>query len=308
MPVTATSAGSRFRSRQRAVVEPVALAPKQSRRLSVWWLLPLLLVGVVALVFVAWEPARSRVAGLLAGLRPAATEPASGGPGGASERAAPGETTIASPTETSTTEPTVAPTATRPPSATPRPTATPQPTATPPPTATLAPTATPPPRATPLPSPTPKAPLPAASGQSLAVSLQAVANASTADGYVDPPVGDVVLGGVRFSLGRGGSVTTQASPLPNNPKSISLPVDAQAPQAVYLLLTGGDLFSRFAGQTVGRVRLVFVDGKVHAVDLVAGQNLPRVEALRRRRQPSDQPGADRGLAWGQSFRCGRGRD
>ena len=78
---------------------------------------------------------------------------------------------------------------------------------------------------------------------------------------------------MRFSLGGGGSITTQAAPLPDNPRSISLPVDAQAPQAVYLLLTGGDLFSRFAGQTVGRVRLVFVDGKVHAVDLVAGQNL-----------------------------------
>jgi hypothetical protein len=105
------------------------------------------------------------------------------------------------------------------------------------------------------------------------VSLQGVANASTTEGYVDPPVGDVVLGGVRFSLGQGGSVTTQASPLPNNPKSISLPVNAQAPQAVYLLLTGGDLFARFAGQTVGRVRLVFADGQTHTVDLVAGQNL-----------------------------------
>jgi hypothetical protein len=247
--------------------EPAAPAPKRPRQLSTWWLLPLLLVGIVVLVLLAWEPARSRVAGLLAGFRPAATEPASGGRGGASERAAPGETASASPSMTFTTKSAVAPTAT------PRPTATPQPTATPPPTATLAPTATPPPRATLLPSPTPKAPLPAASGQSLTVSLQAVANAGTTDGYVDPPVGDVVLGGMRFSLGRGGSVTTQASPLPDNPKSISLPVDAQAPQAVYLLLTGGDLFSRFAGQTVGRVRLVFADGKAHAVDLVAGQNL-----------------------------------
>lgn len=90
---------------------------------------------------------------------------------------------------------------------------------------------------------------------------------------MNPPVGDVILGGVRFSLGQGGSVTTQAAPLPDNPKSIALPINAPAPQAVYLLLTGGDLYSRFAGQTVGRVRLVFGDGKVHVVDLVAGQNL-----------------------------------
>ncbi|MCX7669086.1 MAG: hypothetical protein N2439_03315, partial [Anaerolineae bacterium] len=123
-----------------------------------------------------------------------------------------------------------------------------------------------------LPRATLQAP-PATSGQYLAVSLQGVANARTTDGYVNPPLGDVVLGGVRFSLGQGGSVTTQAAPLPNNPQNIALPVDAQAPQTVYLLITGGDLFSRFAGQTVGRVRLVFSDGKAHAVDLVAGQNL-----------------------------------
>ncbi|PKO20938.1 MAG: hypothetical protein CVU38_17440, partial [Chloroflexi bacterium HGW-Chloroflexi-1] len=170
--------------------------------------------------------------------------------------------------------------ATRAPSATASPaptvpaaTATPQPTATLPPTATLFPTATRPPTATLLPTRTPQAPPTVKSERFVAVSLNGVANASTTDGYVDPPVGDVVLSGVHFSLGQGGSVTTQAAPLPGNPQSVSLSVDAQGPEVVYLLLTGGDLFSRFAGQTVGRVRLVFSDGKVHAVDLVAGQNL-----------------------------------
>ena len=90
---------------------------------------------------------------------------------------------------------------------------------------------------------------------------------------MDPPLGDVTLSGVRFSLGQGESITTQAAPLPGNPQSVSLPVDAQGPEAIYLLITGGDLFSRFVGQTVGRVRLVFADGRAHTVDLVAGQNL-----------------------------------
>ena len=107
----------------------------------------------------------------------------------------------------------------------------------------------------------------------MTVSLRDVATNSTTEGYVNPPLGEITLAGVRFSLGEGSSATTQAGPLPDNPQSIVLSVDVQNPEAVYLLLTGGDLYNRFAGQTVGRVRLVFADGRVHAVDLVAGQNL-----------------------------------
>lgn len=57
------------------------------------------------------------------------------------------------------------------------------------------------------------------------ISLKGTANASTRDGYVNPPVGDVILSGVRFGLGTGESVTTQAAPLPNNPKNVSVQVD-----------------------------------------------------------------------------------
>lgn len=252
MPIQAASA-----------VTPEQAAPvrAQRRRLNAWWLLPLLVVGVVVVALLAWEPARSRIAGLL----PAATEPAAQGSQIAARGASSGAT-AASPAGSPTLGPSASPTSTISPSATPSPSATSQPSPTPLPTATT------PLTRTPAPTNAPQGP-PAASGQFLAVSLNAVANASTADGYVNPPVGDVTLSGVRFGLGAGGSVTTQAAPLPDNPKSIALTVDAQAPQAVYLLLTGGDLFSRFAGQTIGRVRLVFGDGKTHAVDLVAGQNL-----------------------------------
>lgn len=125
--------------------EPIVLAPKRPRRLSAWWLLPLPLVGVMALVLLAWEPARSRVADLLAGIRPAATAPASREPD-TSARAASGDATkgptqgvSVAPTETPAASPTVA----VPPSATPQPSVTSLPTATPPPTATLVPTATP---------------------------------------------------------------------------------------------------------------------------------------------------------------------
>lgn len=46
--------------------EPPILAASQSRRLNAWWLLPLLLLAAVALVFAAWEPARTQIVALLA--------------------------------------------------------------------------------------------------------------------------------------------------------------------------------------------------------------------------------------------------
>jgi len=239
-----------------AAARPVALPPRRARRLSAWWSLPLLIAGVAALAFLVWEPARGRVNDFLADIR---TEPTEIMPP-TSARSAPGDATVG-PTQIASLAPTATPTASA--------TGAASPSATPRPTVTLRPTSTP--TATSRPSDTPTAG--AAAMEFLAVSLQGFVNARTMDGYVAPPVGDVVLGGVRFSLGQGGSVTTQAAPLPDNPTSISLAVDSQSPQTVYLLITGGDLYNRFAGQTVGRVRLVFSDGKAHAIDLVAGQNL-----------------------------------
>ena len=74
------------------------------------------------------------------------------------------------------------------------------------------------------------------------VLLQAVANASTQDGYIDPPLGQIELGGVMFDLPAGrNSVTTQAEPLPDYPTRIVLSdLQFMAPQTIYLLLTGGN--------------------------------------------------------------------
>jgi len=235
---------------------PIEVTPAQRRRLNAWWLLPLLLIAGVALLFALWEPARDRVSELVAGNRPAVTGPASRGsevaqgtrPADATAGSI--EVTSVAPTETLAPLPTFTPLA----SATPRPTATPHATATPAPTNT-------------------SQPPPAAATRYLPVSLQGVANASTMEGYVNPPVGDVVLGGVPFSLGQGQSVTTQAGPLPNHPTRVTLPVDISGPQAVYLLLTGGDLYTRFAGAIIGQVRLAFADGREHRVDLIGGQNI-----------------------------------
>ncbi|MCB0199120.1 MAG: protein kinase [Anaerolineae bacterium] len=105
------------------------------------------------------------------------------------------------------------------------------------------------------------------------VSLQGASNDSTTYGYINPPLGNITLGGVRFDLGQGNSVTTQASSLPNNPTRATLPVNIDSPETIYLLLTGGNLFAEFNGRNVGTVRLLFDNGQESTVDLVAGRNV-----------------------------------
>lgn len=106
-----------------------------------------------------------------------------------------------------------------------------------------------------------------------ALSLATVANGNITDGYIDPPLGRVVLAGVPFDLGRGETFTSQAGSLASYPTSARLAANVASPQAVYLLLTGGNVFSRFAGRTVGQARLTFDDGSVLPVDLTVGANL-----------------------------------
>lgn len=105
------------------------------------------------------------------------------------------------------------------------------------------------------------------------LSLVGVANANAGSGYVDPPLGEVILAGVPFDLGVGESVTTQAISVPANPRSISLPVSVVNAQVIYLLLTGGNMFNTFAGQTIGQALLVFDNGAIYPVDLKVGYNL-----------------------------------
>ena len=122
------------------------------------------------------------------------------------------------------------------------------------------------------PSPSPGSPQPSTSGYS-ALSLAGIANGNIVDGYVDPPLGRVNLAGVPFDLGRGETFTSQASSLTGYPTSARLVANVANPQAVYLLLTGGNVFNRFAGQAVGQARLAFDDGYTLPIDLTVGVNL-----------------------------------
>lgn len=106
------------------------------------------------------------------------------------------------------------------------------------------------------------------------ISLKSITNESTSNGYATPPIGKVELSGVIFDLPPGqNSVTTQAEPLPEFPTRVTLPAKISEPQAVYLLITGGNVFSHFDGEKTGEIHLFFQDNDSVTVDLVAGHNI-----------------------------------
>ena len=151
------------------------------------------------------------------------------------------------------------------------------PTATPTPTATstpsihpvspqLKPTATP--TATPTAIPTPKP-------FYFTIPITAVANNSTNEGYIEPPSGNITLGGIPFFLPDGqNSVTTQVEALQSNPTVIRLPnLNIKSPSSVHLLITGGYTKVAFRDKKVGEIRLIFSDNQSHSIDLIPGINL-----------------------------------
>ena len=176
-----------------------------------------------------------------------------------------------SPTETATPSPVNSPEPTETSTPSSVPTETPVPTSPPPPTATPVPTATPLPTATPVPIEPPQETDRQLGYYPIPIGDQA--NANTTEGYVDPPLGSVQLNDVSFDLDQGKSITTQANPLPNNPTNLSFAVDLANPQAVYLLITAGDLYNKFSDKKLGEVRLRFSNGDTHVIALVAGNNI-----------------------------------
>lgn len=164
---------------------------------------------------------------------------------------------------------TIAPTETPiPPTNTPAPsTSTPTPLQAQTPTFTLAPSATPTLTET-------STPIPPISLKFHTISLNELVNASTQEGYVSPPLGQLEMEGILFDLPTGrNSVTTQAKPLPNFPTILHLTTEIYAPKQIYLLITGGNIFSEFLGKQIGAVKFYFAQGEPYSIPLIAGQNI-----------------------------------
>jgi serine/threonine protein kinase len=106
------------------------------------------------------------------------------------------------------------------------------------------------------------------------VSLEAIANASLSADYAAPPIGQQTLADIPFSL-KQRVFKSQARPSPNDtfPTRATLDLNVPHAEAVYLLLTAGNAFTRWNGRTLGRVTLYFDRAAPLAVDLVLGRNL-----------------------------------
>jgi hypothetical protein len=110
--------------------------------------------------------------------------------------------------------------------------------------------------AAPAPSPTP------AYG-TVALSAATVARTTF---YVAPPASLKTAGGVPFTLGNAYWMHFGDQP-------VTLSMNFDKPQAVYLLLNTSYTDAAFAGQTVGTVRLTFSDGTVRDTALVVSSNI-----------------------------------
>ncbi len=137
------------------------------------------------------------------------------------------------------------------------------------PTAVAA-TRQPDPTATPAPTPTATVPPLVADP----ISLAPIVNGSLDNDFAAPPIGLVELGGVSFDLD-GRAFRSQAGPAPNNafPTQASLSVALPGVEHVYVLVTAGDGFTRWAGKRVGQIVLTFEGAEPVVVDLVLGENL-----------------------------------
>jgi hypothetical protein len=107
------------------------------------------------------------------------------------------------------------------------------------------------------------------------ISLDKIVNASSQEGYVSPPVGNVQLGGVLFDIPSGqNSVTTQAEFLPSYPTRLALSnLLIRSPRQVYLLVTGGSTRVEFVGYTIGQVTLTFQKYVDLTIPIIPGENL-----------------------------------
>ena len=106
------------------------------------------------------------------------------------------------------------------------------------------------------------------------ILLGTIANRSTQGGYRSPPLELIELGEVVFDLPKGrNSVTTHAETLPDFPTAVTVDVQILAPRTVYLLITGGNVFTRFQGERIGTITLSFRHGEAMMVPLVAGYNI-----------------------------------
>lgn len=104
------------------------------------------------------------------------------------------------------------------------------------------------------------------------IGIESIANVSFSDGFLDPPNGDVMLGGVQFTLGKR-VISSQASTTISFPKEVHLKASIPYPRNLYVLIGTGNGYHSFSGKVIGKIKSVFASGRSFSTDLVLGQNI-----------------------------------
>ncbi len=97
------------------------------------------------------------------------------------------------------------------------------------------------------------------------IALGSQATWPTANTYLNPPSGSVILGGIPFSVGN--------MAILHLGQQVSVTASAHKPLAVYLLLNSANSLVQYTGQSLGRAHLTFSDGTALDTQLVLGTNI-----------------------------------
>jgi hypothetical protein len=106
-------------------------------------------------------------------------------------------------------------------------------------------------------------------------------NSYLKDRYIDPPIGDVVLGGAQFKLKQDSLIFDTNDPIRyyrpldygGYQIEIQLPETVNRVKSVYFLINSGNSKTIYTNRSIGKISLVFKEAPPVDVDLVLGKNI-----------------------------------
>jgi len=101
------------------------------------------------------------------------------------------------------------------------------------------------------------------------VSLESITTRATSEAYINPPIGDVVLGGIPFYI----HPTHNMAVPPGGGNELSIPVNVPNTTKIFILINSFNTWSNYNNQKVGDIKLEFSDGSVFTKDLIIGVNI-----------------------------------
>lgn len=102
------------------------------------------------------------------------------------------------------------------------------------------------------------------------ISLAPIANTNYTQIYTNPPLGEVVLAGIPFSIPPQGNNAYGTDSVNN---SLILNTNIANPFKLHMLLISGNTWAQTAGKEAGYIKMYFDDGSSYKTKLIIGQNI-----------------------------------